>query len=211
VPPVEPPTSRRLTLPAIVDAAAALVAAEGLGALSMRTLARRLDVGAMTLYGYVRTKEQLLGLLADRFFAELELPEDGDWQERIAAAFRSVREVFVEHPELIPIVGAQRVDGIAAYRGAELVLGALREAGLSDPDVVSAFDALTSLVLGSAHRQASLRAPGTPALGGIQELSRDEFGNVISLAGQIMTRDPARDFEVGLDLLIRGIASRAAA
>jgi AcrR family transcriptional regulator len=200
-----------LTRDAIVDAAAEVVAADGIAALSMRPLARRLGVGAMTLYGYVRTKEELLGLLSDRYFTELELPEGGDWREQIASVFRSVRRVFVEHPELVPIVAAQRTDGLAAYRGAERVLGALREAGLSDPDVVSAFDALTSHVIGSAQRQGGLTGPGVPANGGIHELAREEFGHVISLAGQMMTRDPERDFEVGLDLLIRGIESRAAA
>jgi AcrR family transcriptional regulator len=166
----------------------------------------------MTLYGYVRTKEELLGELANRFFAELELPgsEVADWREQIARVFRSVRRVFQQNPELVPIVAAQRIDGIAAYRGAELVLGALRSAGLTDPEVIGAFDALTSMTIGSVQRESGLHGPTPAALPGIRELSPDRFGNVISLAGALMSRDPDHDFEVGLELLIRGIASRAA-
>ena len=207
------PATGRLTFDEIVDAAAKLVAEEGIEALSMRRLAARCGVGAMTLYGYVRTKEELLGALANRFFGDVELPDArvADWREQIAQVFRSVRRVFLEHPELVPIVAAQRMDGISAYRGAELVLGALRSAGLGDQDVVSAFDALTSLTIGSVQRESGLKnAAGAGAMPGVTGLSREEFPNVISLTGQLMTRDPQRDFETGLDLLIRGIASRAA-
>jgi AcrR family transcriptional regulator len=200
-------------LEAIIDEAAELVSAEGIEALSMRRLARRCGVGAMTLYGYVRTKEELLGALANRLFGDLELPDRKgiSWQQQIAGVFRSVRRVFLEHPELVPIVATQRIDGIAAYRGAELVLRALRRAGLSDQDAVSAFDALTSLTIGSVQRETGLNALSSRALPGIRELPRDQFGNVISLAGELVTRDAERNFETGLDLLIRGIASRARA
>jgi AcrR family transcriptional regulator len=200
-------------LEAIVDEAAELVSAEGIEALSMRRLARRCGVGAMTLYGYVRTKEELLGALANRLFGDLELPDRKgiSWQQQIAGVFRSVRRVFLEHPELVPIVATQRIDGIAAWRGAELVLGALRRAGLSDQDAVSAFDALTSLTIGSVQRETGLNALSSKALPGIRELPRNQFGNVISLAGELVTRDAERNFETGLDLLIRGIASRARA
>lgn len=203
---------RRLTLEAIVDAAAELAAVDGIDALSMRRLARHCDVGAMTLYGYVRTKEELLGALANRFFAGVELPgpEVVSWQDRIAHVFRSVRRVFLEHPELVPIVAAQRIDGIAAYRGAEVVLGALRSAGLGDHDVVGAFDALTSLTIGSVQRETGLNATSAAtAMPGVRDLPPEQFRNVISLAGELITRDPERDFETGLDLVIRGIASRS--
>jgi hypothetical protein len=36
---------------------------DGLEALSMLTLARRLECGVMTIYGYVDNKEDLLGVL----------------------------------------------------------------------------------------------------------------------------------------------------
>jgi AcrR family transcriptional regulator len=205
------PVGGRLSLETIVDAAAELVVEEGVDALSMRKLASRCGVGAMTLYGYVRTKEELLGAVANRLFGDIELPnEEGlGWQEQIADVFRSVRRVFLQHPELGPIVAAQRIDGIAAYRGAEVVFGALRRAGLDDHDVVSAFDGLASLTIGSVLRETGLNAGGGAALPGIRQLPREEFRNVISLAGELVTRDPERDFETGLDLMIRGIAGRA--
>jgi AcrR family transcriptional regulator len=201
------PATSRLTLAAIVDAASALVAAEGFEALSMRRLAKECGVGAMTLYGYVRTKEELLAALADRFFGEVELPsgDDGPWQGQVAQVFRSVRRVFLDHPELLPIAATQRLEGIAAYRGAESIFAALRTAGLDDQQIVNAFDALTAFTIGSAQRETGIGTRG--ALPGIGQLPAEQFAHVIRLAGPLVTRDPERDFEAGLDLLIRGIES----
>jgi AcrR family transcriptional regulator len=195
-----------LSFDAIVDAAEALVAEQGFEALSMRRLAARLGVGAMTLYGYVRTKEELLSALANRYFDEIELPPaTGDWHEQVAGVFRAVRRMFVAHPELLPIAATQRLEGIGVYRGAERVFAALRSAGLGDEEVVTAFDALTSLTLGVAERETGIHGQGLP---GVRGLDAGEFPNVIGLAGALMTRNPERSFEAGLELLLKGIACR---
>lgn len=199
-----------LTLEEIVDAAAALVAAEGFEALSMRRLAGSLGVGAMTLYGYVRTKEELLGELANRILAGVQLPpERVAWQEQITRVLRSVRQVFLEHPEVIPIVANQRIDGRAAYRGAEVVFDALERAGLDDRATISVFDALVSFTIGSAERETGLRS-NRESLPGIWELEPAQYPHTIRLAGLLATRDPEHDFEVGVELLIRGIEGLAA-
>jgi AcrR family transcriptional regulator len=196
-----------LTLDAIVDAAASIVSEQGFAALSMRRLAALLGVGVMTLYGYFRTKEELLGALANRYLGEIELPRHrGPWQEQIAQVFRNVRQVFLQHPELLPIVASQRLEGVGVYRGAERVFAALRQAGLGDEEVIAAFGALTSFTLGVAERETAIGAPG--GLPGIRDLPADEFPNVIALAGPLMTRDPERSFEAGLELLLKGIACR---
>jgi AcrR family transcriptional regulator len=193
-----------LTFEAIVDAASAIVAEQGYEALSMRRLAGQLGVGVMTLYGYVRTKEELLGALANRYLGEIKLPPaDGDWRQQVADVFRSVRRVILAHPELLPIVATQRLEGVGVYRGAERVFAALREAGLDDEQVIAAFDTLTSFTIGIAEREAGIRTGG--GLPGIRELPPEEFPNVIGLAGKLMTRDAERSFEAGLDWLLKGI------
>jgi TetR/AcrR family tetracycline transcriptional repressor len=203
----------RLTLEAIVDAAEALVAAEGFEGLSMRKLARACGVGAMTLYGYVPTKDDLLGALADRLLADVALPgpTDGDWAYRIAAVFHAVRRAFLAHPELVPIVAAHRVDGVSAYCGAEIVFGTLREAGLDEAQTISAFSALTSFTVGACQREIGMvgRAGGRgavrEALPGICALPGDQFSHVIGWAGRLATRDFDAEFTAGLDLLITGL------
>ena len=64
-----------------------LVDTEGVEALSMPRLARQLDAGVMTLYGYVRSKQELLDAVAmrhrDHRF-EWTRAEFASWAQRVA-------------------------------------------------------------------------------------------------------------------------------
>lgn len=203
-------TTPALSLAAIVDAAEELVAAEGIEGLSMRKLAKTCGVGAMTLYGYVPTKDDLLGALADRLLADLAVPgpTDGDWAYRIAAVFHALRRAFLDHPALLPIAAGHRVGGLTAYRGAEIVLGALREAGLDDGQSISAFTALTSFTVGACQRQVGLTGPAVstrPRLPVGATLPNQESDHVARLAGRLAAPDFEVEFSAGLDLLITGL------
>ncbi len=58
----------------IAAAAIRIADAEGFEAVSMRRLAAELDAGTMTLYHYVRTKDELLTLVFDVLMGEVALP-----------------------------------------------------------------------------------------------------------------------------------------
>ena len=69
-----PGPSRAAGVPAaagtqIAAAAVRIADAEGFEAVSMRRLAAELDAGTMTLYHYVRTKDELLALVTDAVMA----------------------------------------------------------------------------------------------------------------------------------------------
>ena len=90
------PAAERLTLAAIVDAAAEIVARDGFDGLSMRKLAGHCGVGAMTLYGYVATKDDLLAALADRFLSDVKLPRDA--ARHLAARRQGVEGGLAQRP-----------------------------------------------------------------------------------------------------------------
>ncbi len=203
---------RGLTLDSIVGTALELIREEGFPALSMRKLADRCGVGAMTLYGYVRTKDELLGLIADDLLAGVELPATGEmpWADRVRCVLRSVRRSFLEHPELADVVARQHLNSVAAYRGAEVVLGAVREAGLDDERAVSAFVALSAFTTALAQREAHARersAQHAQRLMTIHQLAGGEFPNVVELGPLMLMGESERHFEDGLELMIRGIAA----
>ena len=154
-----------LTRQDVIDAAAGLVAEYGYAGLTMRALARRCGVPTMTLYRHVRDKEDLLGALADRVLGELALPEPGtlSWQQELAAVFGSVHDVLLKHPDIAEIAARQPVAGEAAYRGAEIVLGALARAGVEGEAAASAFATLFAFTLGFVQQQLLSAAPGNPA------------------------------------------------
>jgi TetR/AcrR family transcriptional regulator, tetracycline repressor protein len=210
------PTTRRLTTEAIVDAASELAESRGFSAVTIRAVAKRCGVAPMTLYTYFATKEELLGEVADRFLAEVDYPDTRGmvWKDELTALFLSTYEVFTEHPELAQFLASQpHGTGRSAYRGAETVLAALKRAGLDDDDAVAALEALLSFVAGFSQRETSRQAlhrPPAERLREVRNLPEEEFPTVRSLAHPLVTRDPRRSFEIGLELLLRGIGDATA-
>ncbi|MGH2670736.1 MAG: TetR/AcrR family transcriptional regulator [bacterium] len=205
-------TNRRVSLDQIVEAAAELIAEEGFDALTMRRLADRCGVGVMTLYGYVRTKEDILGALADRVLGDLELPPGagGSWQAEVAGVFRSLHQILLEHPAVARIAVTQPIDGLAAYRGAEVVLGALRRAGFSPEASVNAFEVLVSFSAGFTMRQFAFDTPGavTPdRFRRMADLPAEDFPHMVELAPVFAARQLQRRFDDSLAMVLEGIAA----
>jgi AcrR family transcriptional regulator len=104
-----PPGERRARVSREELAAAAVHIAdtEGLAALSMRRLAQEVGVGTMTLYHYVRNKDELLTLLNDAVMGEVVVPEDqplpSDWRAALSViAFRS-KSSIERHPWVLDV------------------------------------------------------------------------------------------------------------
>jgi AcrR family transcriptional regulator len=97
---VEPGTRKpRFTREEIAVAAVLIADTEGLEALSMRRLAAELDAGTMTLYHYVRTKDELLTLALDQVMAEVVVhdPLPDDWRDAITKIADSSRRALLRH------------------------------------------------------------------------------------------------------------------
>ncbi|MFV2195036.1 TetR/AcrR family transcriptional regulator [Nocardiopsis sp. LOL_012] len=125
------PRTPILSKPAIRAAALALIDREGLEWLSMRKLAQELDVQAASLYSHYRTKEELLGEVADEVTSRIDVSgfDSGDWREGIGSWARSYRAALAEHPNLVPVVAAGPGRRDEALRRADAVHGALVRAG----------------------------------------------------------------------------------
>jgi AcrR family transcriptional regulator len=92
----------------IADAAIAVADAEGIDAVSMRRVAAELDLGTMTLYHYVRGKDELLDLMTDGILGG-QLVEESElqkgWRAGLRAIAHATRRNFERHPWMI---GAMR-------------------------------------------------------------------------------------------------------
>lgn len=106
----EPGTRRtKVTREQIAQAAVAIADSESIEAVSMRRVAEELGVGTMTLYYYVRTKNDLLSLMDDALMAETVLPPDKlptDWRAAMTAVARSSRDAFIRHPWSLHMIGS---------------------------------------------------------------------------------------------------------
>lgn len=203
--------AKSLSREAVIDAAAAIIEERGYAGVNMRAIADRCGVATMTLYRHVRTKEDVLGALADRVLEHLEVPPPGggpDWREDIATVLRSMRALLLEHRELAEIAARLHVNNLATFRGTEAMLDALRRAGVEGDAAVSAFAALIAFTRGCALQQDDSATPAElgQRLMVLESLPADEFPNVTSLGTKLLLRDSDRHFEAGLRLLLEGIA-----
>ncbi|ATL67604.1 TetR/AcrR family transcriptional regulator [Nocardia terpenica] len=94
-------TEPKLTRAAIVDAAIGLADEAGLEALSMRRIAERLGVGAMSLYRHVPNKDTLLAEMTDEVARRNPYPDPRPgwtWRDRVAIAADIDWRLYQEHP-----------------------------------------------------------------------------------------------------------------
>jgi len=92
----------------IAAAALRIADAEGFEAVSMRRVAAELGAGTMTLYHYVRNKDELVELMGDAIMGELLIPDDevpDGWREGFAELARRTRAIFSRHPWVLEHIG----------------------------------------------------------------------------------------------------------
>ncbi|MEV7907913.1 TetR/AcrR family transcriptional regulator, partial [Streptomyces anulatus] len=83
----------------VLRAAVAIADAGGLGSLTIRSLARELDVKPMSVYYHVSNKDEILDSIVDLVFGEIELPSPGgDWRSEMRRRATSARRVLRRHP-----------------------------------------------------------------------------------------------------------------
>jgi len=202
-----------LTREAVVDAALALVDAEGIDALSMPRLARQVDAGVMTLYRYVRSKSELLEAVALRAIAEVRLR---DLHARDASAIlldwgRGMREVLLAHPGVAGVLARQAVIGHGIFRGMEALLGPLERAGLGTERGVRAVYAVLIYTLGfvlwetpRVHEQPAT-AYAVQWRAEFARLPEDRFPHVAVALPHLGTLASEAQFEFGLQALVTGL------
>jgi AcrR family transcriptional regulator len=135
-----------LDLEAVVDAAVSLADDAGLGAVSIRRVAARLEVTPMALYRYVESKEDLLDAMAERMYESLTLPDaDAEWWHGLAELARSTRRVVLARPWAAPLF-ARPLAGPHARAVDEALQGALRNAGFSEAETRELHDQLSNMV-----------------------------------------------------------------
>jgi len=117
---------------------------EGIDAVSMRRIATELEVGTMTLYHYVRTKDELLALMVDELLREVVVPDGelpSDWREAMTTIARRSRDSLRRHPWVLDISGEPTI-GPNAMRHFDQSWQAV--AGL-DADLETKLDVITAV------------------------------------------------------------------
>jgi AcrR family transcriptional regulator len=215
----------------IAEVALRIADAEGFEAVTMRRVAAELGAGTMTLYYYVRNKDELWSLMDDAIMSELLVPEDElaeDWRDGMAQIARRTYATFRRHPwvfdHLVTEEGPEP-GGPNALRHVEQSLHVAARTGL---DVAGQFELMALVddyVFGHAMRArvTGVRDETEGAQERLQamidymttQLATGDFPRLQEIAGDDpaagfenvmeLAGDPER-FERGLQRLLDGIA-----
>ncbi|WP_112261811.1 TetR/AcrR family transcriptional regulator [Lentzea terrae] len=182
----------------IVAAAVELLDADGLEALSMRTLAARMDTKATSLYRHVANKDELIELVVDEAYGEMEVPAEGPWRTSVADAARSLRAVVLRHPWVASVlgqVGLAELGPNLSDRSARL-LALFVGAGFPDDEADLAMKTMLGYVVGMTVSEAAY----------VQLLARSgQSEDELVVRG--VTSKALRDktFEYGLERVLAGL------
>lgn len=157
----EPGTRRpKFTREQIASTALAIADAEGFTAVSMRRIAGELGAGTMTLYHYVRTKDELVALMDDAIMGEVLIAPDefpAHWYDALAAVATRTWEVLMRHPwGLHSLQNAP--PGPNAMRHFEQSLAATADTGLDPAGKLALITMVDDYVRGNALRTAESSA-----------------------------------------------------
>lgn len=146
--------ARGLSRADIVDCAVAIADAEGTAAVSMRRIAKDLQVGVMSLYWYIASKEELHQLMLETVQAEIEAAEpSGDWRADLSAYARNARAAVHRHPWAIDYMAAGPPSGPDTARNADRMIAALDGLGLDGMTLMWILMALGTYVMGAVLRE----------------------------------------------------------
>ncbi len=180
----EPGTRRpRFSREQIASTALAIADAEGFDAVSMRRLAAELGAGTMTLYHYVRTKDDLIALMDDAMMAELIIPADElpkHWHAAMTAIAHRTREVLSRHVWAMTALRNARV-GPNAMRHVDQTFTALADTGLDVAQKFALMAVVDDFVNGNVMRMVEIRAGAEASPEAIK--AAEDYGRQLMASG----------------------------
>lgn len=219
------PRRRGLSLDIVVGAAIELAVSEGVQHLSMRRLATRLGVEAMSLYYYVPNKASLIASMAERTLLLVPASDPSQpWGEQLHHLLINTFAAAQGNPVLLQVLlaspmpvggsGRRASAGGATERLFERIVTLLEQGGIPARHRHAAFQTMVAVTVGFI-------AAGTrdPAARASRPLLDDQAqGLVGSVPGQqrssspapVLTAvDPAHPFRFALSLCIDGLRQLA--
>jgi AcrR family transcriptional regulator len=208
----------------ITAAAIKIADVEGIEAVSMRRIAREVSAGAMSLYRYVGSKDDLLELMVDAVQGEDPLPEapSGDWRADLSALAVRGRVMMLRHPWTTTVTTTRPSFGPNSLRVFEYSLSCVDGLGLSIDEMLSVALRLIGFVRtfvqgelaeAEAQRRTKLteeqwRTSQGPYLQQIMDSGRYPLFTKVIIDAALPHMAPDRQFRTGLDDLLDGIGAK---
>jgi AcrR family transcriptional regulator len=145
-----------LTPAKILEESFAMVDADGEAALTMRGLARRLDVAAMAIYNHYADRDAILDALAERVFAELAREHASKpagrgrrkWKAKLRAIVVGAHQLAARHPHVYRLAMTRPRKPASAFELTTEAMSTLREAGLNEEQATTVYHTFLILLHG---------------------------------------------------------------
>ena len=206
----------QLTRERVVAEALAVIAQDGVQALTMRSLAARLGVVPGAVYRHVRNKQQLQDLLLDGVLGEIDFNLDPSlpWTERLKVLSHRLRQALEQHPGVAGILKTRDPLGPHSLALAEAFLEPLQAAGFHGRDAGLAFFLLVDYTIGFAVSSTStsineqrVRDPATRSQlhQFFRSLPQDRSPALVARGEHVWVDTRDERFTAGLDALVAGL------
>ncbi|MEU4086118.1 TetR/AcrR family transcriptional regulator C-terminal domain-containing protein [Streptomyces aureus] len=207
--------SPRLDKKQVVDTALRLLNETGLDGLTLRAIAKELDVQAPALYWHFKNKQELLDEMATEMYRRMvDVPgaAGGEgWRERLLAANRGLRAALLSYRDGAKVFSGSRFTGTLHAVEMERTLTLFTEAGFTLTQAVRATSTAFLYTIGFVTEEQGVQPlPGERREGyDTDERARRMADFPLSAAaGAEIFEDYERHFEEGLGLIVAGIGAR---
>ncbi|MGO9928463.1 MAG: TetR/AcrR family transcriptional regulator [Mycobacterium sp.] len=194
----------------ILAVALELVDEHGADALSMRSLAQRLESGTATLYRHFANRSELVAMMVDRMLAEVALDPRSvaalPWQQSCTSFAQNMFDALGRHGNVAPLLIGHVPMGPNALAQREQILSVLLDNGFPPVVAAHAYATLARYVLGFAIQLSDSPAAGQDAklAAAFHELDPSRYPATVAVADHLPV--PLEDeFAYGLRLIVAGL------
>ena len=199
----------------LLRAAIAIADADGIGALTMRSLAHEVGVKPMSLSHHIANKDEILDAIVDIVFSEIDLRvADMEWRSAIRHRTNSTRAALRRHPWATPMMQSRTNPGRATLRHHDWVIETFRRAGFSWEMTAHAFSLVDAYLYGFALQEQAMPFD-TPDQ--VPEIAEAMMAQIPSEAYPHLTEftvehvlkpgyDYGKEFGYGLDVVLDALA-----
>ncbi|MEV5481521.1 MULTISPECIES: TetR/AcrR family transcriptional regulator C-terminal domain-containing protein [Streptomyces] len=213
------PPSTSLNQGLILDTALAVIEREGADALTLRRLGAELGANHTAVLRHFAGKDEILLGLAERLIAEAMdgFVPSASWRQTLESMASRVRAACLAHPQVAVLVATRVSRRAAEFRGADVVIGALRQAGFEDRDAARYYRSLVDTAMALASYEAAVTALDSASLEGDRMAWRREYlavsparyPDLAAVAPFLAEADEDDQFETTLGLLLDAVELRA--
>jgi AcrR family transcriptional regulator len=196
----------------ILAAAVELLDEQGAEALSMRSLAQRLESGTATLYRHFSNRSELVSMVIDHMLGEVDLDAHAvaelPWQQACILFAQHMFDALGRHGNVASLLIEYTPMGPNALANRELCLTVLLDNGFAPAVAAHAFATLARYVVGFA-----IQLSGSAAVNGQQdaelsaafhELDASRYPATVAVADDLPV-PLEEEFAYGLRLIVAGL------